>query len=85
LGRLIAEKLNAAKGPVALFLPLLGVSAIDKEGQSFYSPVADQALFASLRQHVRPPVVLIELDQHINDPEFSAALADKLLKMLKRT
>jgi len=83
LGRLIASKLNQARGPVSLFLPLQGVSAIDKEGQSFYSPEADAALFESLRQNVRPPVELIELNLHINDPEFAAAMADKLLGMLK--
>lgn len=83
LGRLIASKLNQAKGPVSLFLPLRGVSAIDKEGQSFHSPEADGALFETLRRNVRPPVEVIELDLHINDPEFAAAMADKLLAMLK--
>ena len=84
LGRILAGKLNAAKGPVSLFIPLRGVSAIDKEGQSFYLPEADRALFDSLRKHIRPPVELIELDLHINDPAFAAALADKLLKMLTK-
>jgi uncharacterized protein (UPF0261 family) len=33
LGKEIAEKASAAKGPTAVLVPLLGVSAIDKEGQ----------------------------------------------------
>lgn len=82
LGRIIAAKLNQAQGPTALFLPLKGVSAIDKEGQSFYLPAADAALFNALRENIRPPVELVELDLHINDPEFAAAMADQLLKML---
>lgn len=82
LGRSLAEKLNAATGPVTLFIPLRGVSAIDRKGQPFYLPAADAALFDAVRQHRQPPVELIELDLHINDPAFAKAMADKLLEML---
>jgi uncharacterized protein (UPF0261 family) len=82
LGRIIAGKLNQAQGPTALFLPLQGVSTIDKEGQLFYLPEADAALFEALRQNIRPPVELVELDMHINDPGFAAAMAERLLQML---
>ena len=82
LGRILAEKLNAAKGPVTLFLPLRGVSAIDQGDQPFCWPEADTALFTSLRQHVRPPVQLVELDLHINDAAFAKAMADRLLELL---
>ncbi|MBE7554974.1 MAG: Tm-1-like ATP-binding domain-containing protein [Anaerolineales bacterium] len=82
LGRIIASKLNQAAGPTVLFIPLKGVSAIDQEGQPFYLPEADAALFESLRRNIRPPVELVELDLHINDPEFAAAMAARLLGML---
>jgi len=82
LGRIIAGKLNQAKGPTTLFLPLKGVSAIDKEGQPFYLPEADAALFKALRENIQPPVELVELDMNINDPAFSAAMAERLLEML---
>jgi uncharacterized protein (UPF0261 family) len=84
LGRIIAAKLNQAQGPTTLFLPLKGVSAIDKEGQPFYLPAADAALFNALRENIRPPVELVELDLHINDPEFAIAMAERLLEMLGR-
>lgn len=82
LGKIIADKLNQTSGPTVLFMPLQGVSAIDKEGQPFHLPQADAALFDALRQHIKPPVELVELDMHINDPEFAAAMADRLLEML---
>jgi uncharacterized protein (UPF0261 family) len=82
LGRIIASKLNRATGPTALFIPLKGVSAIDQEGQPFYLPAADAALFESLRRNIRPPVEVVELDMHINDPEFAAAMAERLVGML---
>jgi uncharacterized protein (UPF0261 family) len=78
LGRRIAAKLSAATGPVALFLPLRGVSAIDIDGGPFHDPAADEALFAALRDNLDPRVELHELDLHINDPAFAHAMADKV-------
>jgi len=85
LGRIIAEKLNKTTGPTALFVPLKGVSMLDAEGQAFWSPDADAALFMALRKHVdKKKVDLVELDLHVNDPAFSKALADRLLMELKK-
>jgi uncharacterized protein (UPF0261 family) len=78
LGRRIARKLSAATGPTALFVPLAGVSMIDAEGQPFHDPDADAALFAALREGLGGRVELIEMDCNVNDPEFAAAMADKL-------
>jgi uncharacterized protein (UPF0261 family) len=80
LGEMLARKLNQAKGPVVLLLPLQGVSGIDHRGQPFFDPVADGSLFDALRAHIGPNVKLLELDRHINDPEFAAAIADEFLK-----
>jgi uncharacterized protein (UPF0261 family) len=84
MGKVIAEKLNAATGPTALFVPLKGVSMIDADGQPFASPDADAALFEALRKHIdRSKVELVELDLHINNPAFADAMTDRLLAMLK--
>lgn len=78
LGQIIAEKLNAATGPTALALPLGGVSMIDVEGEDFYDPEADAALFDALREHLDPHVELIEMETDINDEEFALTIAKKL-------
>jgi uncharacterized protein (UPF0261 family) len=83
LGRRIATKLSGAQGPVALFLPLRGVSMISTEGGPFYDPAADAALFDAIREHVAPNVELHEMDADINDPAFAAAMADRLDVELK--
>lgn len=82
LGREIAHKASAAHGPVAVLLPLQGVSAIDRAGQPFWWPEADQALFQSIRNWIGPQVQLVELDMHINDPEFAQTAARTLLAMI---
>ncbi len=78
LGRQIAEKLSVATGPTTLFIPLKGVSMIAVEGQPFYDPDADAALFDAIRKNLPDSVDLVEMDCDINDPEFAKAMADTL-------
>jgi uncharacterized protein (UPF0261 family) len=78
LGKIIAHKLNRAKGPVSVFIPLKGISAIAKKGEVFYDPQADQALIDSLKESLDPHIDLVVMDTHINDPAFAEAMAKKL-------
>jgi uncharacterized protein (UPF0261 family) len=83
LGEIMAGKLNRARGPVTVLLPLRGVSALDREGQPFYDPQADAALFDALRQHLSDRIACVELDLHINDAAFADAIAEVLLAQLQ--
>jgi len=79
LGEIIAEKLNAAAGSTALFLPLNGVSMIDVEGEDFYDPEADAALFDTIREHLDEDVIeLVEMETDVNDDAFANAMAETL-------
>lgn len=82
IGHRIAERLTAATGPTVLLLPLRGVSMIDAEGQPFHDPAADAALFEALRSGVGDDVEVVEVDAHVNDPEFARAVAERLLGAL---
>lgn len=81
LGEEIARKAQASTGPVSIFLPLLGVSAIDRAGQPFDDPAARDALFEALRRN-HGPVELVEMRHHINDREFAEAVARRLLALI---
>jgi uncharacterized protein (UPF0261 family) len=81
IGVSIAQKLLAAKGPVAILLPGRGLSAIDREGQPFYDPAARRALHDAIRSGAGASEV-VELDLHINDPGFADAAAHKLLALM---
>jgi uncharacterized protein (UPF0261 family) len=82
LGRRLGTKLSAATGPVALFVPLRGVSAISSEGGPFFDPDADAALLAGLRETLDPSVEVHEVDTHVNDPAFAVAMAGRLDEFL---
>jgi len=84
LGTTIAHKLNAAVAPTTVFLPLRGVSAIDRAAQPFADRAADAALFDAIRRELAPSVACVELDLHINDPEFADAMANRLLHDVRR-
>jgi uncharacterized protein (UPF0261 family) len=81
LGRIIASKLNRSIGPVAVYLPLGGISVISAPGGPYHWPEADAALFDSLRTHLRKDIPFHELNLHINDAAFARAMADGLLAM----
>jgi uncharacterized protein (UPF0261 family) len=83
IGAFIFSRLNRMEGPVRFLLPLRGVSAIDAPGQPFHDPAADAALFDAIRSGwiEAPNRRLVELDLHINDPQFAAALADNFLEI----
>ena len=83
LGRILAEKANQARGPVTIVLPLRGVSALDAVGREFHDPGADAALFDAIRGAARPPVKLLELDLHINDPAFAECLVSEYLSVAR--
>lgn len=85
LGRILAEKANRSRGPVAMLLPLRGVSVISAQGGAFHDPAADAALFDAIRKHLRPGVELIEVDATINDPEFAEKAARALLRITGQT
>ena len=82
LGEEIARKADAASGPAAIFLPLKGVSAIDKAGQPFDDPEARHALFDAVRRN-QGDVELVELPHHINDKEFAEAAVRRLVELIE--
>ncbi len=85
LGKKLAEKVNQSIGPCTVMLPLSGVSMIDAEGQPFYGPEEDQALFNAIRSDIdQERATLKEIDAHINDDEFAQAAVDELIALMEQ-
>lgn len=72
--RELANRLEAATGPVHFFLPVQGIEAWDKEGGEAYDPDALAEMVDEARQVMPGRVPMTELDAHINDAAFCDAV-----------
>ncbi len=73
MAREICAKLATATGPTTLILPLQGGNEWDRPGGPLSDPEGLAAFVEEIRAHCPDNVALIELDAHINDPEFAEA------------
>lgn len=82
MGKIFAEKLNVSQGPVAVFIPMGGFSEVDAPDKPFWWPEADQAFIDGLKSKIRSDIPVVVMNKNVNDPEFSAKVAQTLLEML---
>ena len=80
---IMAEKLNKAKGEVAIVIPLKGLSMHNIKGGKFYDPSCDSAMRAVLKKNLRKDIMVYEVENHINDHEFAQFVVSHLLKLNK--
>ncbi|MCL5962168.1 MAG: Tm-1-like ATP-binding domain-containing protein [Chloroflexi bacterium] len=95
VGRMMAEKLNRASGPVAVIVPTAGFSDLDRAdgphtvdfGGStsalWFDSAADQAFVEGLRGNLRGDWVE-QVPVHINDPVFADRLVERFLDLMGR-
>ena len=83
LGRLLAEKVNQATGPVAVALPLRGLSDLGAPGEPFSSADITMALFGNLTTHLRRDIRLVDSNVAINDPGFAQLCVEVLQSLMK--
>ena len=83
MGRIFAEKLNAAAGPTLVYIPNGGWSELDFPEKPFWWPEANQAFVDALKADLRSDIPVIEMSEDINHPDFSGTVAKRLLKLLK--
>lgn len=92
LGALVAERVNAARGPVSIMIPTRGYSehtkrmthAVDgTEIGPWKQPDVDAVFVEALRENLGD-AKLVELDAHINDQEFADACVAAFLAMTNR-
>jgi uncharacterized protein (UPF0261 family) len=84
MGKIFAQKANAAKGPVAFLIPLKGVSILDGDDQPFCDRQADKAMFDAIKANLKEGVTVVEMDNNINDTEFSAKAVEMMLELIER-
>ena len=82
LGRIFAERLHDATGPIAIMVPTQGLSIPSVPGGPFWNPEADARFLQELRSTLRADIPVSTHPHHINAPEFAAAVADRFLALL---
>jgi len=84
VGATMARKLNAARGPVSVLIPLGGISIPNVPGGAFYNPEADAAFRDTLCADLRPDIPVRLVEAHINDPAFATMVAETFLDLMTR-
>jgi uncharacterized protein (UPF0261 family) len=82
LGRLVAERLNEARGPTRVVAPTRGFSLADVEGGALWDPEADAAFLDALGAGLRSDIPLELVDTHVNDPAFADLVAERYLTIV---
>jgi uncharacterized protein (UPF0261 family) len=83
VAKVMAEKLNNAKGKTAVILPLQGLSILDRVEKEFDDPEANFAFFKTLKQNLKPELEVKEVNAHITDSLFGDQAAEMLYKLMK--
>jgi uncharacterized protein (UPF0261 family) len=85
IGHTMAERINAAKGPVQIMVPMQGWSIYGSEDGPLFDPQGNQQLLSSLKRTLKPNITIQELDLHINDTPFADACVEALIHMINRS
>lgn len=83
VAKAVAEKLNRSRGPVEFLIPLRGWSSLSVKEQPLYDPDADRIFVEELREQLKPEIEVMELDVHLNTPEFAMAVVEAFEEMMK--
>jgi uncharacterized protein (UPF0261 family) len=75
--RAVADKLNAYpnKTLVKFLIPTRGFSALGVEGGALHEPETDRVFADELKTRLDPEIQVIDVDTHLNSPEFARAVA----------
>jgi len=82
VAKLVAKKLNVAKGPVHVFIPLKGFSYPDRVGLPHWEPETNLLFINVLKEELNSKIPVYEIDAHINDPEFIDRVVDNFLDLV---
>ena len=79
----IAERLNAARGPWTFLVPLQGWSSLDRAGRPIHDPAADAAFVARLKERLHDPSHVKEVDLNLYTPEFARVAVDEFVRLFQ--
>lgn len=84
LGRILAGKIAASRGPVTVLLPLGGVSSLAEDGKAFHDPAAEKALLDALVAGLPDTVAVVRVDAPLSSAEFGARAAVEMAALMEQ-
>jgi len=80
IARAVADKLNKYKDKklVKFVVPTKGFSSLSVKDGALYDPDSDKTFLGELINHLDPQIEIIQVDTHINTPEFARAVVEAL-------
>jgi uncharacterized protein (UPF0261 family) len=70
------QKLNRAKGPVKIIIPLKGWSSVDQPESETYDPEEDMIFVNELRKGLKPEIEVRTVESNMEELAFSKALVE---------
>ncbi|MFQ6078296.1 MAG: Tm-1-like ATP-binding domain-containing protein, partial [Thermodesulfobacteriota bacterium] len=83
VGKVMAERLNRAKGPTAVLVPLKGWSIYGGEGRPLHDHQGNRILVEALKGYLKADIHYEEIDAHINDHHFADVCVNVLLGFME--
>ncbi len=82
---MLVKKLNKAKGPVRVVLPLRGMSFSGLEGGSTYDPEGDQLFYDTIHKGLKPEIKVVDVNAHVNEQEFVDTYTAEFLDLMTQS
>lgn len=82
VGRVMARRLNRAKGSAVVLIPMKGWSIYGSSGGPLFDPQGNALLLKALKQHLKRKIHFVEVDAHINDAIFADICVERIVEML---
>ncbi|MGI5117116.1 Tm-1-like ATP-binding domain-containing protein [Treponema sp. SP13] len=80
--QIIVERLNRAKGPVRVILPLGGLRTMSRVGEFFYKPATIKKMCKIFKDNLKPSIIFKAFELNFDDDEFSTICAREMLELL---
>jgi uncharacterized protein (UPF0261 family) len=83
LAKTMAAKLNGSCGSVVVVMPERGFLEYDRPGDRLHYPEGRKIFSDTFRDHLGPGIEFIQMDCHINDPEYAEKVIEVALRLFK--
>ena len=79
---IMADRLNMAKGPTHVFIPLRGFSYPDHPGRGHWDPEDNGLFIRALKARLSSSIPYDEIDRNINDDAFIDTVVEALVRFM---